>query len=289
MVAMFNRKISIEKVNYGHTLIVVLSNLRFLIEAIKTTYVIFIDFFMSQSHLRPKFTRPPVVNIEHPLDTNIPFAPEWIKEYLSFIPLWITGITWLIIRFGKKAENDFIQSMADIRLMYKNAAVVYRKVQSTTIRPKPPKGNFHFRVIHITDPHLNCLPSLHVMVVTWAGYVLANRIQKLAKDQDVDSEIKYLLYHAKLITETTLYVKQHSVNCIPAALFVMKELFPGIESVYSESFLKSLFNTTKPVVNNLSDISNYMCELYQSFQTASQNSPNGFSDILIDFLLNYNS
>ena len=57
--------------------------------------------------------------------------------------------------------RDFIYTMGDL---YAFAAEVYKRNMSTTKRPfyiaRP-----RFFVIHMLDPHLMCIPSLHVMVV----------------------------------------------------------------------------------------------------------------------------
>ncbi|MFW6365063.1 MAG: hypothetical protein ACOC2H_01160 [Spirochaetota bacterium] len=280
------KKIPIEKTTYLHTLSVVFSNFRILRAAARTVYTIVRDFFLMQSPLRPKRKRQPVVWIDHPYDRNIPFAPEWVTEYLSFIPLWVTGITWLVVRFGRRGIQPLIDSLNEVSLLYRSAATVYRACQSTTVRPSPARNSFRFALIHATDPHLNCLPSLHVMVVTWAGYRLARRILDL--DSSQSAAVEYIRTHAKLITETTLYVKQHSVNCIPAALFVMMELFPGIDTLYGEDFINSLFNDTVPGIEDRQAVTSYMAELYRTFLGARAGGNfASFDRVLLDFLKRY--
>ena len=53
---------------------------------------------------------------------------------------------------------DFVY---EIGLLYEYAGRVYSKCQSTTNRPGV-IADFNFIVIHLFDPHLHCVPSLHV-------------------------------------------------------------------------------------------------------------------------------
>ncbi len=281
-----DRKKKAEEITYFHTLLIVLSDVRIFAAAVSTVWTVLKDFFFMQSPLRPKRNRQPVVWIDHKYDKNIPFAPEWVEEYLHFIPLWVCSITWLRIRFGREGVRPVIDSLNEVKQLYKKAAEVYRKCQSTTVRPAPVKGNRHFAVIHATDPHLNCLPSLHVMLVTWAGYNLVNRIRELTQN-DIAQDIEYIKHHAFLITESILYVKQHSVNCIPAALFVMKHLFPGFENEYGREFIANLFENSEPQIQNKSEVSSYMAWLLDYFNKVKSESGKDVTVVLLEYLLQY--
>lgn len=283
-----NKKIPLERIRYFHTVLAVLSDIGIFLLALQTVFTIIRDFFLVQSRLRPRFMRPPCVLLDHPCDQNIPFAPGWAREYLGFIRLWVTGITWLRIHFGTAGIEPMKRSLRDIITMYRTASSVYRQCQSTTSRPARIKGNRYLALIHATDPHLNCLPSLHVMVVSWAGYTLAGRIQKPGSGVMEEEAVAHIRHHARLITETTLYMKQHSVNCIPAALFVMRELFPGCQTAYGESFLASLFQDTVPEVKDRHEIAGCMITLYRYFLHRRAASPDTeCTQILVEYLRSY--
>jgi hypothetical protein len=58
--------------------------------------------------------------------------------------------------------------------------------------------------------------------------------------------IETLFHHAVLITESILYMKQHSVNCIPAALYALTCFEPEIFTRKDASiFTQALFRNKK--------------------------------------------
>jgi len=152
-------------------------------------------------------------------------------------------LSLLIRKYGRKAyiyAADFIQSMGKL---YTFAAEVYSKNLSTTKRPfyiKRPR----FLLIHLVDPHLMCIPSLHVMVVVHAYTMFAKYAAALNKEDELKDSIMEMKQGALAISQAILYVKQHSVNCIPAALYAMTcftpDLFPPEEA---ENFTANLFSS----------------------------------------------
>ncbi|MDA3900366.1 MAG: hypothetical protein PF637_07585 [Spirochaetes bacterium] len=277
---------SFHSTNALHTILMIISSPRICRAAIPTVGVIIRDFFYIQSSLRPKKKRQPYVRIDHPTDRSIPFAPEWVSVYIRFIHLWVFTLTWMYRAFGREASRLIADSLSELKALYLSASSVYRVIQSTTDRPPPVKGDLTFALIHKTDPHLNCLPSLHVMVVTWAAYALIPRINQLAVSrQDDESVIEMKLFleeRARLITESVLYVKQHSTNCIPAALFVMRSLFPGFEKSYGEDFIETLFVNRLPRVSDREAVCEHMKTLYRKFVNEGKTRP--FNEVLIEFL-----
>jgi hypothetical protein len=128
--------------------------------------------------------------------------------------------------------------------LYAFAAEVYKKNLSTTKRPfyiaRP-----RFLFIHLVDPHLMCIPSLHVMVVVFTYTKFASILRSLDKDRDYTAQTEEMKRGALIITQAILYVKQHSVSCIATALYAMtrfdNKLFPPEEA---EAFAASLFSET---------------------------------------------
>jgi hypothetical protein len=101
-------------------------------------------------------------------------------------------------------------------------------------------------------------------------------------------EIEELRKGALKITEAILYVKQHSVNCIPAALYAMTsfspELFPQREA---ESFAASLLTNEKiPLPDDRQAIRNHIIKLYRDFLEAGKNAPS-WEIPLLEFLKGY--
>ncbi|MGI5096801.1 hypothetical protein IZU27_03380 [Treponema socranskii] len=180
------------------------------------------DFFWLQFSVKWRFKTIPVLDVSHPLDELIPFTPDKVKIYLNFTNFWIRPMTFLFRRLGvKKALPYCIEYLSLIETAYANAAKVYRFCMTTTKRPDY-KTDAAFKMIHAFDPHLLCVPSLHVAIVILASVYYAD----VFKNDDFTEEEREtytaeLREGARRIIESVLYVKQHSVNCIPAAMYMM--------------------------------------------------------------------
>ena len=204
---------------------------------------IFGNFFLSQFRLALSPGRVPVSQVDHPLDGKIPFRPRWVTVYIDFVPYWIRMLSFLIRNFGAgslDAVREFVRSMGDL---YVFAARVYTRNLSTTARPfyiAHPK----FLMIHATDPHLMCIPSLHVMVVVHAYTKFAAILRSLGQAEKLAAQIDDMRNGALAICQAILFVKQHSVNCIGASVYAMTrfdpDLFPPDEA---EDFCSRLFGT----------------------------------------------
>jgi hypothetical protein len=239
----------------------------------------------------------PVSPVDHELDKKIPFNPDWIAVYLDFAAFWIRMLGFLLKRYRERAEpgaGDFLDSMGRL---YAFAGQVYGKNLSTTKRPfyiRRPR----FLLIHAFDPHLMCVPSLHVMVVIFTYTRFASLLASLegagAGDGKIAARINGVKRRAQDITEAILYVKQHSVNCVAAAMYAMTrfdgKLFPREEA---EDFLSGLFNSERrdsPVsggggalnAEDGAEIRNYIGGLYSHF--LAEGTPS-WEKPLLDFLL----
>jgi len=182
--------------------------------------------------------------------------------------------------------KNFLETMGRL---YEYAAEVYSKNMSTTERPfyiKRPR----FVVIHALDPHLMCIPSLHVMVVISTYTLMKDIFKNMAQEARFSAQADELRRGALAITEAVLYVKQHSVNCISAAMYAMTSfdprLFPPDEA---ERFVADLFRETKaPCADDSSQIRDHILSLYRRFLAEGEailNTAN-WSKPLLDFLRN---
>jgi len=206
---------------------------------------IFYNFFFCQYKNKLLSGRLPKTQVDHALDEKIPFTPSWVSIYIDFTQFWIRLLSFFIRHYGRKAFipiRDFIYSMGDL---YEYAAAVYRKNLSTTKRPfyiaRP-----RFFMIHLLDPHLFCIPSLHVMVVIRAYTMFSVIAKQMGDEQKLKEQALEMKAGALAISQAILFVKQHSVNCIPAALYAMTnfcgDLFPPDEA---ENFTSLLFSDYK--------------------------------------------
>lgn len=210
--------------------------------AIRCIGSIFYNFFFRQYLAAWLPGRVPVSSVDHPLDKKIPFVPAWVTIYLDFVFFWIRMLAFLLHRYGRAshyAVKEFINSM---NRLYAFAAETYRRNFSTTRRPfyiaRP-----RFFLIHLVDPHLMCIPSLHVMVVVHTWLHFSAILRSLGEDDTCAAQIEEMKQGALAISRAILYVKQHSVNCISAALYALccfeGDMFPPQEA---EAFASLLFS-----------------------------------------------
>jgi hypothetical protein len=213
----------------------------------KTVPSIFFNFFFRQFRAAVLPGRVPVSSAGHPLDEKIPFVPAWVTIYLDFVFLWIRTLSFFLRRYKRAAYipiREFIYSMGKL---YAFAAEVYKKNFSTTKRPfyiaRP-----RFFLIHLVDPHLMCVPSLHIMVVIHTYTMFAAIAKTLGEGDKLREQLAEVKQGALAISRAVLFVKQHSVNCIPAALYAMTcftpDLFPPEEAC---AFAHMLFDPAPSV------------------------------------------
>jgi hypothetical protein len=245
------------------------------------------NFFYLQykTVLFPKKAR--ISQADHPLDEEIPFTPSWIKIYMDFSPFWIRTQAFLADAFGRTANPYIAGFVRGIGELYAFAVVVYKQNFSTTRRPFY-IGKPGFVAIHIFDPHLMCIPSLHVMVVIMTYTKLRQILGVLDVENEYVDEVEDVRQRALDITESILYVKQHSINCIAAALYAMtcfnQHLFPVSEA---HNFVSCLFVNNKSTVTELScaSIKKHILNLYHDFLDARMKCEN-WEQPLLDFLAN---
>jgi hypothetical protein len=187
------------------------------------------NFFFLQYKAALLPGRIPVTSVDHPLDKEIPFTPGWIAIYLDFVAFWIRMIGFLLTRYGRRAESAVIDFIDTLGKLYGFVAEVYTKNLSTTNRPRYYRHP-RFVLIHAVDPHLMCIPSLHVMVVIRTYTKFREIVRSLGDEGRFAPQIEELRRGALDITEAILYVKQHSVNCVSAAMYAMSCFDPGLFS-----------------------------------------------------------
>ncbi|MDR2481848.1 MAG: hypothetical protein LBD07_06145 [Spirochaetaceae bacterium] len=223
-------------------------------------------------------------HVDHPLDKNIPFDTSWVTIYMDFSSFWIRTQGFLLEKFGKSAVpfvRDFIDTIAQI---YCFAASVYRENFSTTARPRY-YGKLKFIAIHIFDPHLMCVPSLHVMVAVCTFVKFCQAVAKLDDKNDYADEIIQTRERSLAITESILYVKQHSVNCIPAALYSLTRYNnTQFEPDIMNDFIKDLFKDPQGITLG-EDIKLHIKNMYQQFLDEGASS-NDWRYPLLRFLEN---
>jgi len=207
----------------------------------RTIHKIFNNFFFFQYISAFLPGRVPVTKVDHPLDKKIPFTPSWVTIYIDFTQFWIRMVAFFLRRYGRRAYPYVKDLTVSMGSLYEFAAQVYRKNLSTTERPfyiKRPR----FFIIHLLDPHLMCIPSLHVMVVIHAFTKFIEIAGKLGDEEKYTEQIKELKQGALAISQAIFFVKQHSINCIPAALYAVTKFNEELFTVKdAEDFINLLF------------------------------------------------
>lgn len=239
--------------------------------SLKTLCIIANEFFFLQFFEKIGILKIPVVHVDHPLDEKIPFTPGKVRIYLDFVNFWVKPLNMLMKRFGLfRAVGMMNKWMLLFRELYIRAADVYRYKLSTTNRPVY-KENRHFKMIHNFDPHYLCVPSLHIATVALAyGFY-----RKLFKDENFTqpeiNQWEQEIYDGAIeISETVLYIKQHSVNCIPAALYMVSENFCEYFSIQDAiDFVDKLFEKIDPEISvspdSVLEIRNHIKFTYERF------------------------
>jgi hypothetical protein len=263
------------------------------------------DFFWFQYKAALFPGRVPVSQADHPLDVRIPFNPRWVYIYLDFVAYWIRIAGFFLTRYGKSGIAPAFKFINAIEELYTHAAQVYRNNLSTTRRPRY-FGNLRFLMIHITDPHLMCIPSLHVMIVIRSYTKFRSLLESLpeisgqsnatsssGKKEVEQAAVETAFSRALDITQAVLYVKQHSVNCISAAMYAMSCLEPALfPPEEAETFAQRLFTCGKDAPKgprlkpeDIPVIREYIIGLYHSFMNAGGQAGN-WTEPLLRFLEN---
>lgn len=245
-------------------------------------------FFKPQFQAIFKPSIRPIVNVDHRLDFTIPFTPRLIKKYLEFFQLWMGTILRMHQLYGK-AVVPLLGSYIDcINTLYKDGGKVYTTIHSTTTRPKS-NPNLHFAIVHTFDPHLNCIPSLHVTVVlsAWMNSTMIVQAMHDHNDKKLAVWLVHLKNEAIQIIETILFLKQHSVNCIAASLFYLHCKFDFFTIDVCNDVIAGLFTFEGKDLQNKEEIRDYIKSLFLILNENLSTNQNKWQLVLENFISDY--
>ena len=199
-------------------------------------------FFLPQYHSLLWPGRRLVATLSHPLDRDIPFRPREVVAYLGYMSFWFKTLRWFYDRIGKAALPDILRSMDEVLQLYREAGAIYRRCQSTTSTRAPLPGHAYFALIYLVDPHLACIPSLHILLICHneigAAHILRRHGLSAGENREFLDAVRE---EAKRITEAVLLVKQHSVVDVAPTLFLLTALFPNFRREEVRDFVGRLF------------------------------------------------
>ena len=242
----------------------------------RTFAVIIREFFLLQFLEKFRIIKIPVVNVEHELDKKVPFVPEKVSIYLDYINLWVRPLEMIaerlaFVNYGRACKKW----MRMFRKLYLLAGEVYHFRLTTTNRPDYNEMR-EFRQIHALDPHFLCVPSLHIATVSLVyGFYRQLFIDENFTEEEIKRWQTELYQGAIDIADSVLYVKQHSVNCIPAALYLVAKNYPSFFSIDdARKFLDDMFRNQNFFAEEDADtVRNFMKQTFENYMNEGSKLP----------------
>jgi hypothetical protein len=238
----------VESLSPGKSVRLILSHGSLLQRGIQVFAAAVREFFLPQfqSRLFPGIR--PVVVVFHPADDSLPFVPSLFRRYLAYFTVWLNTLSCLYRIYGKLAVEDIEKMMRDVVRLYEVSGKVYRRCQSTTTSRRSAPANPYFLLIAAFDPHLHCIPSLHVLTICYNYHRTLQITRRIDPDGIPGCRLAAQTYAAALrITEAALLVKQHSLLDIGPSLFLLSRLFPDYDEGEIRRFVSDLFADTSLV------------------------------------------
>lgn len=248
-------------------------------------FAVISQFLIPQLIARIFRRRQRIISVDHPLDDAIPFEPRRVDVYLSFVQIWIRAMSLMRQQLGRKAIPDLIVFIDGLSQAYREARKVYRQCLSTTRRPAK-AANGRFRMMYFFDPHYNCVPSLHIMIVCHTFLELQSIYARHGQAELGASIVNDLYAQAIQISDSVVFVKQHSINCISAALYMVSCLYPQFSREHACDFMGALFQDQ--LSRGLrTQILDHVQKLYERFMDDPRCQGPEYTDVLVDFLKAY--
>lgn len=257
----------------------------------KFVFTVIKNYMIIQFKQKWGFSNIPVVCVDHPLDEKIPFTPSMVKTYMDFVYLFLRPLSMVIQRYGmKKAAPVCNQWYKITTQIYSEAGKMYTHTLSTTTRPDY-KDNFQFKVIHAFDPHLLCVPSLHIALIALTCAYFKKAFKDLGlSDAECFQKNTETYNRAIEIAESVLYLKQHSVNCVPAALYMSTKVFPQLFTPNdATNFINDMFLTAETISPaDCNQIKEHISFMYERFLLEGY-AADDWRDPVIRWIENYSS
>ncbi|MFP4564681.1 MAG: hypothetical protein ACLFRY_15375 [Spirochaetia bacterium] len=245
--------------------------------------LIIYDFFVPQFQTLFSGKNRHIVRVDGELDREIPFVESKIYEYLSFTSHWISALSWMLDEFGPPAKEDIRSFIRDLSNLHARSAEIYKKIQSTTRRPRVPL-NPRYWILYFSDPHVHCVPSLHVSEMALTYMRMKSVIAKYSGEHTRYGPVLQEFFEKEIaIIESVLYTKQHSLNCVAAGLFFLSAVYPEFGEENAKLFIDALFRESDVRIQNPERLRTFIRNNYDEFMRRHQKGYD-YRRILIDFL-----
>jgi hypothetical protein len=245
-------------------------------------------FFLPQYHSLLWPRRRLVAVLSHPLDRDIPFRPREVVTYLGYITFWFKTLRWFYDRIGRAALPDIRRSMDEALLLYREAGAIYRRCQSTTSTRAPLPGHPYFAVIYLLDPHLACIPSLHILLICFNALDAARILRRHRLQPEGGRLLEAVRAEAARIIEAILLVKQHSLVDVAPSLFLLTVLFPDYGREQVADLVSRLFRDWPIPESSKARMRALLLSTYDEFTTDWEaRGRNGHREQILEFLGRY--
>ncbi len=272
--------------NIPYIVVLALFDFKVLVKSFSFIFTVLRRFFIDQFMYKLKPGKVPVKNIEHPLDAFIPVRYETAELYLSFIQIWVSALSYFRHIFGPDFNASIVEFLGGLSRCYTDAASIYARCLSTTRRPET-APNPRLAFVYAVDPHLFCVPSIHVLIVCYTYGKIAELLERRGVKKEYLPEIAALRSRAIAITESILYVRQHSLNCIPTALSMLPDFLPSYTNQESRAFLAELFAHDEGISDEKrTEVLSYMSDLFERMISHESPADTPYSH-MVDFLMEY--
>jgi hypothetical protein len=262
---------------------------RLLMRGLSLAWHALYHFFLPQFQTRLMPWLRPVAVLGHPLDRQIPFRPREVHTYLGYMSFWLKSLRLLYDLLGRAALPHIRRSFDQACLLYREAGGIYRRCQSTTTtRPAMPLS-LYFVAIRLFDPHLHCIPSLHILMICCNRHQLA---EIFSRQNRLNAEGLEALREAEeqavRVTEAILSVKQHSLVDIAPSLFLLTALFPGFGPKQVAEHVSRLFRGWRVPEQAKQSMRSCILDSYRELKREHEAGKKiGHREVILRFLARY--
>lgn len=259
---------------------------RTLARAIDIARAVITEFFAPQFETRLFPGLRPVVRLGHALDRRLPFRPGRLGFYLGYMGIVLKTVGFIGETCGRSAWRDAAAMLRDVCRLYYASSAVYRRCQSTTLQRLPLRADPRTLLVRLFDPHLHCVPSLHVLAMCYNYWRAEQLLQRrLPAGHPALQRIGELFDLAVEMTETVLLVRQHSVMDIGPSLYLLSRTFPGYGEAEIRRFSAALFAAQPPLARAL------RAQIRRAYRELKEASPRassaGAAQRVVEYLLRH--
>ena len=179
------------------------------------------------------------------LDDAVPFVPQWVTIYFLSYVSWLVSAVWIL----SESKPHGYRFACSYMLALLISGAVFLIYPGTMARPELSGSGFFtdwMRFLYWIDSPTNLCPSLHVLIsyFCWRGTLGCRKIPKWYQ--------WFNLVFLILVCCSILFVKQHAIVDIPAALLVgelsiqlarlwhLERIPSAIEKAYTEKRRKDI-------------------------------------------------